>query len=232
MDGQQIWKELWKLKPLEIHQCLIIWFPRRLCRSIQITQLFHNLERNPRKTEVTRLLKILSGFCSIPPFLHQDSLLMSLHLSLVESIEWSSSVSQLMMTKLRKNSPILRNHLEMKQQLKQLQAKWKKLIDKIDKLCLYLFLFCPWMNWSILNRIFNWIKLDKSTSNYVPSSLFGLIANTRPTMLFISHKIFCTFDICNNVRTMSIKCFRASFNSLLYVTNTLNSCCFATLLIH
>lgn len=54
-DGQQTWRESWKLKPWEIHLCLTTWSPKRLWKLMLNTPSWLNLKRNLMPIAVTKL---------------------------------------------------------------------------------------------------------------------------------------------------------------------------------
>lgn len=111
----------------ETHQCLTIWFQRRLCKSTLTTQSSSSWGRKPMLIGATRPLRTLSGYFSTLPYWPQDSHWMNHLHSPTESIEWSNWVSQLMMTKLSNNYPPSKRILQV--QDKPLPTRCKKLTD-------------------------------------------------------------------------------------------------------
>lgn len=129
--GPPIWKESWRLKLSEMLPCPHIWSPRRPWKSIPITPSSKNSRPDPTRTRLTRPSRISSGYSSKPPSSLLVSPSMTPLLSLTESTEWLSLVSNWTTLTLMKKFPDLAKKLK---RLKTPTTLWKMLIEQINKL--------------------------------------------------------------------------------------------------
>ena len=123
--GQPTWKESWRPRLWETPQWDPTWFPKRLWKSTQLTQLWLNSRKRATRTRVTRQSRTWCGCFTKPHYWPPVSHWTTPLSSPTESTKWSNSDWASM------TEPLRRKSLRSSSQPKQLnqRARWKKLIE-------------------------------------------------------------------------------------------------------
>lgn len=73
------------------------------------------------------------------------------------------------------------------------------------------------------------IKFVGSTSNNMPSSFFSFSTNAWPAVFLISHKIFSTFNISDDIGSLSLESSCTGSNSHFDISSTFYNQCLCTI---